>query len=505
MKRNKMFRKKMNSNTSPVSSGNGNETIDEKTIRSLFESSADVVITEYANNEQRQIPALLIYCEGMIDSVVMTQHVLPNLKRMLDKISDWDELTNELDESMDWTRMKQHSEIVKEVFTGKLILVFPLQNGVYMIDIAQIPNRQPEESNTEVSLKGAKDGFTEDVGTNVALIRKRLRTESLHHEQFVIGTRSQTKVSLLYITDIVRPEVINEVKSRLQGLKVDALLNSGKLEEGISDSSLSLFPLVDYIGRPDFAVECLLKGRFIILVDGSPMALIAPCNLFQLLKTPEDSYFPYHFVIFERLLRLFGLAIAIFLPGFWVALTAYNMDQLPLPLLATVTNSRFGLPFSSPVEILLMLGMFELFREAGVRLPKAVGQTIAVLGGLIIGDAAIRAGLTSPTMLVVAATTAVATFTLVNQTLSGTVSIIRLYILLLSSILGLVGFFVGMLSLAVYLSVLESFGIPYLTPISPLTRRDLISALLTKPWVFAKKRPEVLRTIDDTSQEGKAE
>lgn len=477
------------------------ETLDENTLRSMFASSADVVIKSFPAKKVSAIPALLIYSEGMVDAMVMTQYVLPDLEEKLEHFKDWEPLARELDKSMEWSEINEHADVVKLLFEGRLILFFSTEKCFYSIDIAARPNRQPEESNTEVAIKGARDAFTEDIITNVALVRKRLRTATLHNEQMVIGDRSQTRVSLLYISDIIRPEVINDAKDRLQGIKVDALVTSGQLEEALSDSTLSLFPQMDYIGRPDFVVECLLRGRFVILVDGSPMALIAPCNLMELLKTPEDSYFPYYFVIFERILRLLGLFLAIMLPGFWVALTSYNMDQLPFLLLATVTVSRFGLPLSGPMEILLMLGMFELFREAGIRLPKAVGQTIAVLGGLIIGDAAIRAGLTSPTMLVVSATTAVATFTLVNQTLSGTVSIIRLYVLIWSSLLGMLGFFIGILSLIAYLSVLESFGLPYLAPVSPLTIKDLMNSLLKKPWAFNKKRPQMLQTIDDTSEE----
>ncbi|MEC0201465.1 spore germination protein [Paenibacillus lautus] len=477
------------------------ETLDENTLRSMFASSADVVIKSFPAKKVSAIPALLIYSEGMVDAMVMTQYVLPDLEEKLEHFKDWEPLARELDKSMEWSEINEHADVVKLLFEGRLILFFSTEKCFYSIDIAARPNRQPEESNTEVAIKGARDAFTEDIITNVALVRKRLRTATLHNEQMVIGDRSQTRVALLYISDIIRPEVINDAKDRLQGIKVDALVTSGQLEEALSDSTLSLFPQMDYIGRPDFVVECLLRGRFVILVDGSPMALIAPCNLMELLKTPEDSYFPYYFVIFERILRLLGLFLAIMLPGFWIALTSYNMDQLPFLLLATVTVSRFGLPLSSPMEILLMLGMFELFREAGVRLPKAVGQTIAVLGGLIIGDAAIRAGLTSPTMLVVSATTAVATFTLVNQTLSGTVSIIRLYVLIWSSLLGMLGFFIGILSLIAYLSVLESFGLPYLAPVSPLTIKDLMNSLLKKPWAFNKKRPQMLQTIDDTSEE----
>ncbi|ASS74691.1 spore germination protein [Tumebacillus algifaecis] len=502
---NKRFQRKMKQNNPAVKKNSVPEILNEESLRSLFASSADVVMINFPHQQHRAISTLLIYCEGMIDSKVMHQHVLPDLERMLEIFETWEEFALELEKSMEWRRLNQHSEVAKLLFAGCVIVFFPIQECFYSINIAQVPQRQTEESNTEISIKGARDGFTEDINTNVALIRKRLRTASLHNERWVIGSRSQTKVSLLYFSDIIRSEVIEEARARLKRLDVDALVSSGQLEEGISDSSLSIFPLVDYIGRPDFAIECLLRGRFIILVDGSPMALIAPCNFFELLKTPEDSYLPYHFVIFERFLRLIGLIMAIFLPGFWISLTSFNMDQIPFPLLATISTSRFGLPFSTPIEFLLMLGMFELFREAGIRLPKAVGQTVAVLGGLIIGEAAIRAGLTSPTMLVVSAITAVSTFTLVNQTLSGTVTIVRLYIFLWSSLLGMFGFFIGMLSLLAYLSVQESFGLPYLAPLSPLTWKDLMSGLLTKPWAATKRRPAMLNTPDDTRQERDAE
>jgi hypothetical protein len=499
--RNRMFRRKSKQARFPVDHEPTFDSLDEDTLRTMFASSADVIIKPFPVKKVSAIPALLIYSEGMVDTMVMTQYVLPDLEEKLGHFKEWESLAIALDKSMEWSEINEHADVVKLLFEGRMLLFFSTEKCFYSIDVAARPNRQPEESNTEVAIKGARDAFTEDIITNVALVRKRLRTASLHNEQLIIGDRSQTRVALLYISDIIRPEVVNEAKERLKGIKVDALVTSGQLEEALSDSTLSLFPLMDYIGRPDFVVECLLRGRFVILVDGSPMALIAPCNLLELLKTPEDSYFPYYFVIFERLLRLLGLLLAIMLPGFWISLTSYNMDQLPFLLLATVTVSRFGLPLSGPMEILLMLGMFELFREAGVRLPKAVGQTIAVLGGLIIGDAAIRAGLTSPTMLVVSATTAVATFTLVNQTLSGTVSIIRLYVLIWSSLLGMLGFFIGILSLIAYLSVLESFGLPYLAPLSPLTLKDLLNSLLKKPWAFNKKRPQMFQTIDDTSEE----
>jgi hypothetical protein len=231
--------------------------------------------------------------------------------------------------------------------------------------------------------------------------------------------------------------------------------------------------------------------------------VLAPTNFTLLLKSPEDSYFPYYYVTLERFIRLIGLVLALFLPGFWVSLTSYNMDQLPFPLMATITLARIGLPLSAPLEAFLMLSLFELFREAGVRLPKAVGQTVAVVGGLIIGDAAIRAGLSSTTMLVVSATTAVATFTLVNQSLSGSVTVIRLYVLLCSSILGMFGFFLSMFSVVLYLSKLKSFGLPYMAPLSPFHLKDFIASLFKKPLHMADIRPEILKTKDSSRQGGK--
>ncbi|MFC7147715.1 spore germination protein [Cohnella cellulosilytica] len=470
--------------------------IDGDRLRSMILSSADIVALSQADGH------LLIYCSGMIDSRQLNQHVLPSLKILMEKSESADELAESLEETMEWYPLRTNEDAEKHLFNGYLLLYFSDSGRLYAFNISEVPQRQPEESNTEISVKGARDGFTEDIATNVALIRKRLRTNTLHHERMCIGTRSRTEVSLLYMADIIHPDLIREARRRLGKIHVDSLTSSGQLEEGMSDSSAAFFPLIDYIGRPDFAVQCLLRGRFIVLVDGSPMALIAPCNLTELLKTPEDAYLPYHFVAFERILRLAGLLIATLLPGLWIALTSYHVDQLPLPLLATITTSRAGLPFSTPLEMLLMLSMFELFREAGIRLPKAVGQTIAVLGGLIIGDAAIRAGLTSPTTLVASATTAVATFTLVNQSLSGTVSIVRLGILFMSAFLGMFGFFVSVLCLLAYMSVLESFGIPYLAPLSPLSWKELVPGLLAKPWSAVKHRPGFLHTIDDIRREG---
>lgn len=498
--RKRMYQERM---TSPLDRRQPSQTLtswNEEMLRSYFAQSADVSVVSHKYNNDVCPKVILVYCEGMIDSKQMLEWVIPTLNISMKEHSDWKAITENLTDLLQLESIRDDESMFTCLFSGHLLIVFESLSLVYTCCIPQIPQRTPEESATEISLKGPRDAFTEEIATNIALIRKRLRTPSLCNEPFEIGTRSQTRVSLLYIRDIANPNIIQEARNRLNGIHVDALLSSAQLEEGLSDRSSTLFPLIDYIGRPDFIAECLLRGRFAVIVDGSPMALIAPSNLTEQLKSPEDLHLTFYFVSFERALRLVGLFVAIFAPGFWVALSTFNMEQLPFPLLATVVTSRIGLPTSAPLEAILMLFLFEIFREAGIRLPKAVGQTIAVVGGLIIGDAAIRAGLASPTMLIASSVTAVATFTLVNQSLSGAVSILRLFVLLCSSIVGLFGFFISMFFIVVYLAGLRSFGLPYLAPLSPVTFRALLPALLAQPWSSEKRRPGMLDPIDSTKE-----
>ncbi|WP_261381456.1 spore germination protein [Paenibacillus cremeus] len=456
-------------------------------LQAQFENSADIIIECYPSEESTLL--ILVFCEGMSDFKQLNETVLPVFREVLEEDCPDDEIAIEIGKSLQVHELKSDEEWTVALFSGHLMIF--VANRIYSYNMDKIPKRSPEESATEISLKGPRDGFTEEISTNIALIRKRLRTPNLQNEQFKIGKESHTVVSLLYLKNMASPEVIQQARERILNYETNALFSSMQYEEVLGDKKYSLFPLLDYIGRPDFAAECLLRGRFVVLVNGSPMALIGPTNLTEQLKSPEDLHFPFYFVAFERLLRIFGLFVSIFLPGFWIALTAFNMEQIPFKLLATVTNSRLGLPLSAPLEALLMLGLFELFREAGIRLPRAVGQTVAVVGGLIVGDSAIRAGLTSPTMLVVSAVTAVATFILVNQSLSGTVSILRFFSLILSSLMGMFGFFISMMFIIMYMAGLESFGIGYLEPLAPPSfGGDWVKAILDVPrrWKYSKPK-----------------
>jgi hypothetical protein len=365
------------------------------------------------------------------------------------------------------------TQVTQHILAGQLIIHHMNQDSFFAIPLGQMPKRQPSESNMDVSVRGPRDGFVEDIDVNVALIRKRIQSTDLKCEKFTIGSITQTKVALLYIAGIIQENVLANVRKRIEQTQMQSLTSINQFESRLHKRSL--FPLFQYSGRPDYTAEALLDGKFIILVDGNPSVSIAPNTLSLLIKSAEDLHFTtISFAFLGISLRIFGFFVAVFLPGLWASLVGYHHEQIPFPLLATITVSRTGLPISAIMEIFLILLLFELFREAGLRLPKNIGQTLTVVGGIIIGEAAIRAGLLSPLLLVIASSTAVASFTLSNQELLSATSILRIFVLLLASVLGFFGFFIGLYITLTYISSLKSFGVHVMTPWSKLNIAQLM-------------------------------
>ncbi|AOH56629.1 spore gernimation protein [Peribacillus muralis] len=466
----------------------------------LFQAHSDVRVSSKVFNHEdmdRQ-EVLLVYTSGMVDSMLIYDTVLPAVDRLIKKgktigVETLDHLLA-IEEIKPSPRVQE--ELSLALFSGNLLLFDCQTSQMLSINVAKMPQRSIDESNMEVSIRGPRDGFIENSEVNIALIRQRLKTTALANQSYTLGTRSNTNVNLLYMEDVINPDVLRNIQLKLSSLQIDTVTSSYQIEELLYDQPFSIFPLVDYSGRPDYVVESLNQGRFAIMVDGSPSCLLGPVNMTHLLKTPEDNQVSFLYVSAERVLRILAFVTTIFLPGFWTGLTSYQLDQLPFPLMATVSVSRNGLPIAGPLELFIMLVFFELFKEAGVRLPKAVGQTVAVLGGLIIGDAAIRAGLTSPSTLVIGAITVISGYTLVNQNLAGNVLLIRFFILGISSIMGLYGFFLGVFFIFIALAGLESFGHPYLASFYKLNTGDVLKSIIKIPYKYMKTRNEAYSPMD---------
>lgn len=467
-------------------------------IENLFKNNPDVHFQTFAFEHNL---VTFITCEGMVDIKMINNVIYERFVRFFDKYKEQTLSEEDIISSLyvpGLQRITEKKKVISDVFLGKLFVLFHNEQLIFSIDIADRPQRQPEETSTEISIKGPRDDFIEDIDTNIALIRKRLRTNSLAINRYVVGKRTQTQVALLYIDDIINMDIIKNIDQRLKQVNVDGIYSGTQLKEILSERAFNFFPVYHYSGRPDFAVQSLLTGRFLLLVDGVQYVVIAPVNLAYILKSAEDSESVYLFNSFERLIRLFGLVIAVFVPGLWVALISFHQNQIPIAFLGTIIESRQGVPLPASLEAILMVFLFEFFREAGLRLPLAIGSTLSVVGGLIIGEAAIRAGLASPMMIVVMATSSVATYTLVSMSLHGVVSILRLFVIIFASFFGLFGFFVSIFLIVLYIANMETYGVSYLSIPEEIRFKEVLKTIFRLPESKYEKRPSFLRTKDDT-------
>ncbi|MGN7477521.1 spore germination protein [Solibacillus silvestris] len=474
--------------------------IEYAALKKLFDNCADIRFQTF------DFPAsdvMLITCEAMTDNHLFNEVVVPRLKVVCHQKEQFDEevLMQKL-HLPQLQKIDDLQEAVTNVFSGFVLIYVENLKILLCSNIENKPNRSPEETSLEVLIKGPRDNFIEDLGVNIALIRKRLPTNSLSVEKLTIGARSKTNMAILFFNDIADLSILKQLKKQLSAIETDVIISGELIMERLNKVSYFI-PLNDTTGRPDFVVQSLVTGRFVILVDGIAYAIITPINILVLLKTGEDNDFPPIFSSVERLLRLFCILIAFLLPAFWLALTTFHQEQLPIQLLATVVQANTGSPLPAALEMLGMLFMFELFREAGLRLPSILGGTISVVGGLIIGDAAIRAGITSPAMIVVIATSTIATFTLVNQSFVTTISMLRIVFIIITSAFGLFGFFLSIYVCLVYIANIRIYGVPYLNIAADLSWDNIKMSLFRPPSNSSTKRPELLNVKDKTKEKTK--
>jgi hypothetical protein len=434
----------------------------EQDLHTFFAEAEDVFFTTGSYYPAPSAKVTLAGCEGMVDLDLLNRLVVDRLQLFFETFHGEQFTKETITQSLHLPQLEEvesKETMIADIYCGKLLIFFHEGPFLFSTNISHRPQRTPEETATEITIKGPRDNFIEDLSVNTALIRKRLRTNSLYIKKFQVGRRTLTEVALLYIHDTASTEMVEKITAKIEAIDVDGIYSGNQFMELIEKSS-PFFPRHHYSGRPDFTVQSLLNGRIIILIDGVSYAMILPINAFFLLKTAEDSETFSIFSSFERVMRVIGVFIATLLPGFWVALTTYHPDHLPMVLLATVVESRRGIPLPTAFEAFIMLLLFELFKEAGQRMPAAAGGTLSVLGALIIGDAAIRAGLTSPAMLVIIAGSSIATFTLVNHSLIGAISLARIASIFLSSVLGLFGFLFMLHFLIIAVCNIRVLGVP---------------------------------------------
>lgn len=382
--------------------------------------------------------------------------------------------------------------VLHDILAGDTVFFVDGYEKALVVSSKGFPSRGVTTAETEVVLQGSKEAFSEAFRINTALVRRRIRDTRLKIKQLQVGQRSQTDVALMYMDDIVRPSVLREVEKRVRQIDIDAIMDSGILEQLMEENWLSPFPQAQLTERPDKAAASILEGRIVIVVDNSPFVLIVPVTMNVFFQSAEDYYNRWQVASLTRMLRYAAACMAVLLPGFYIAVAVYHPSMLPLLMITKMAGARQNVPFPAVIEILLMDAAFELLREAGIRLPGAAGGTIGIVGGLIIGQAAVEAGLVSPIVVIIVALAGISSFAIPHVSLVAGFRLTKYAILLLAAVLGLPGFWAGLLLSLTHLASLRSFGFPYLFPYAAGEMNhfgDMKDSLIRKPLFTFARRP----------------
>lgn len=387
-------------------------------------------------------------------------------------------------------------ELLDDILNGEIIY---LQNGfdcTLSSSFKRTEHRAITEPSVEKTVKGSHEGFIESLDVNVSILRRKIMNTELKFKQLKVGTTCKQSVVIAYINGIANPEMVNLVYDKISKINFDGLNGAGYIEQIITDHPSSIFPQIMATERPDKAMPALLEGRLVVLLDGTPVALILPVTFFSFFQAPDDYNQSWLIGSFLRLIRLLGMMIALFLPGIYIAILTFHYFMVPLSLLVPIAESRTRVPFPPVLEAMIMELIIEFLKESAVRLPTYVGTSIGIVGGLVLGQAAVEAGIVSNMMVIIVGVTAISSFLIPSVNMSYAIRITRFFIMVLSSIFGLLGVTVSMVLILAHLMTLESMGQPYFQPIVPIKWKGLKDAIARLPLAFQKSRPNDAKPID---------
>ncbi len=464
-------------------------------FRQRLGNSPDIVIKEFQMDAPKGPRGALILIDGLVNQENVNLSILKplmyqaRLKTKLEHAGTFDiaGLGREYLSASEVKVLGTLDDALGNLFSGEVILLVDKAEEALSIGLRKWEKRGVDEPQTETVVRGPREGFTETLRTNTSMLRRKIKNANLRLESMKIGRQTNTDICIAYIEGIVRPGLIDELKKRLNAISTDSVLDSGYIEAYIEDTPYSIFATVNNSERPDTIASRLLEGRAAVFVDGSPFVLTVPAVYIEFFQSPEDYYIRTYYAFALRLIRVFSFLITILAPALYVAVTTFHQELLPTKLLFTIAAGLSGVPFPAMVEALIMMVLFDILKEAGIRLPKPIGSAISIVGALVIGQSAVSAGLIGPFMIIVVSITAISSFVVPAQTDS--LSLLRYIFLLLAGFLGGFGIIMGLLFVLVYLVSLKSFGVFYLSPITPFNRQGMKDSFARMPLWTMVKRP----------------
>ena len=471
--------------------------VDGRALTAQFEDAADFETRKVLCGGQL---LTVLFLDGLTSGRDIAEQVLRPLAQMTDEAREEVLYTRALQGGV-WCASVKEPESTQQaaelLVNGFCVILFPKSGKALGCEVKTGEKRSPSPPETENTVKGAKDAFTETLRTNTSLVRRHLRTPGLRLTETVIGKRTLTKVTVCWIDRLTDPELPRRMQERLSSIDIDGALSPAAIEEYVTGSRRTAFPLLEYTERTDHFCQGLLDGQVGLLVDGLPLGYLAPVGLGRLMRSPEDRATDFLSASMLRLLRYAALGVSLLLPALYAAMAMFHQQMLPTKLLLSIIESKQNVPFSTLLEVLGLLCAFELLQQAGLHLPQAVGTAVSIIGGLVVGTAAVDAKLVSPAALIVTASSGICGFTLPNRELSDAVRLWRFVLTVLAGLWGLFGVTVGLLLLLTELAGLESLGRSYL---SPFGRAEVKGALVRPRLVRQKWRDGALKPMDNQNQ-----
>lgn len=471
--------------------------VDGRALTAQFEDAADFETRKVLCGGQL---LTVLFLDGLTSGGDIAEQVVRPLAQMTDEAREEVLYTRALQGGV-WCASVKEPESTQQaaelLVNGFCVILFPKSGKALGCEVKTGEKRSPSPPETENTVKGAKDAFTETLRTNTSLVRRHLRTPGLRLTETVIGKRTLTKVTVCWIDRLTDPELPRRMQERLSSIDIDGALSPAAIEEYVTGSRRTAFPLLEYTERTDHFCQGLLDGQVGLLTDGLPLGYLAPVGLGRLMRSPEDRATDFFSASMLRLLRYAALGVSLLLPALYAAMAMFHQQMLPTKLLLSIIESKQNVPFSTLLEVLGLLCAFELLQQAGLHLPQAVGTAVSIIGGLVVGTAAVDAKLVSPAALIVTASSGICGFTLPNRELSDAVRLWRFVLTVLAGLWGLFGVTVGLLLLLTELAGLESLSRSYL---SPFGRAEVKGALVRPRLVRQKWRDGALKPMDDQSQ-----
>lgn len=472
-------------------------------LKEILKDADDIIYRTIECGKKQKIKMCLIYVDGMTTKEAVSQFAIETLMEFFDLNNFEKNTTQELDRIASLTSIATSeissvdniSTAVNKILSGETMLFIDGSTKAIMISSRGWPMRSISEPVAETLLRGPRDGFNETLKVNITLIRRRIKDPKLKVKYMQVGTKSKTDIAIMYLEDRVNRQVLEELQKRLSKINIEAVLESSYIEELIEDDNYSPFPQVENTQRPDAAASAIYEGRVVIGVDNTPQVLMVPAIMTVFMQSSEDYYERWLSACMIRIVRYLALPITILLPALYVAITTFHPNMLPTGLALYVAASRAKVPFPAWFEASLIEITMELIREAGMRIVGPIGSTIGIVGGLVIGQASVEAGLISPLVIIIVALTTISSFAIPSYNFSTSLRMLRFVFIILAATLGLFGVSLGICILLTHLCALKSMGVPYMTPFSSFVENkpDLMDTIIRHRIKNMVHKPEYLR------------